>query len=375
VCSSDLYYGRWTYKFEMASKLGAAGAIIVHETEPAAYPWSVVQNSWTGEQFELAAPDGNMSRVPVQAWITVDKARELFTAAGRDFDELRRDASHPNFVPVSLRAKASFQIRNEIRHVDSHNIVARLPGSDPQLARETVIYTAHWDHLGRDPGLAGDQIFNGAVDNATGTAGLLEIAKAYKALPVAPKRSVLFLAVTAEEQGLLGSRHYARNPLYPLLQTAAVINMDALNPWGPTREIQVMGYGQTTLEETLAEVLAAKGRVAMPDATPERGSYYRSDQFEFAKVGVPGLYACRGSQAIGQPEGWLAEKNKVFTSNSYHNVSDEVREDWNLDGAAQDMQALFEVGYRLAQGSASAEWKSGSEFKAIREASLASWAP
>lgn len=369
------YYGRWTYKFEIGSKLGAAAVIIVHETEPAAYPWSVVEHSWTGEQFELAAPDKNMSRVPVQAWITVDKARALFAAGGRDYDELKQDAVHPNFQPVSIKAKANFHISNQVRTVESHNIVARLPGSDPRLAAETVIYTAHWDHLGRDNHLQGDQIFNGAVDNASGVAGLLEIAKAYQALPSPPKRSVLFLAVTAEEQGLLGSRHYARNPLYPLPLTSAVINMDALNPWGPTKDLQVIGSGQTTMEDTLAAVLADRGRIAVPDAQPEKGSYYRSDQFEFAKVGVPGLYACRGSQAIGQPEGWLAEKNKVFTSNSYHNVSDEVREDWNLAGAANDMQALFEVGYRLAQGTATAEWKSGSEFKAIREASLASWAP
>lgn len=362
------YYGRWTYKFEIASRLGAAAAIIVHETEPAAYPWSVVQNSWTGEQFELAAPDRNLGRVPVQAWITADKARQLFAAAGRDFDELRRDAVHPNFQPVSLRAKASFKIQNTVRQVDSHNIVARLPGSDPELAEETLIYTAHWDHLGKDEKLGGDQIYNGAVDNASGVAGLLEIAKAYKALPSPPRRSVLFLAVTAEEQGLLGSRHYAQNPLYPLLQTPAVINMDALNPWGPTRDIQVMGSGQTTLEDVLAEVATGKGRVVLPDATPEKGSYYRSDQFEFAKVGVPGLYACRGSQVLGQPEGWGAEKSKIFTAQSYHGVSDEVRPDWNLDGAAKDMQLLFEVGYRVAQGSAEAEWKAGSEFKAIRAA-------
>ncbi|MDP3858986.1 MAG: M28 family metallopeptidase [Stagnimonas sp.] len=365
------YYGRWTYKFEIASKLGAAAAIIVHETEPAAYPWDVVRNSWSGEQFELAAPDRNLGRVPVQAWITVDKARALFKAAGRDFDALKRDAAHPNFTPVKLKATASFKISNQVRYVDSHNVVARLPGSDPSLAAETVIYSAHWDHLGRDGALQGDQIYNGAVDNASGVAGLIEIAKAYKALPSAPKRSVLFLAVTAEEQGLLGSRYYARNPLYPLVKTPALINMDALNPWGPTKDLQVVGSGQTTLEDTLAEVLTRKGRNTVPDAHPEKGSYYRSDQFEFAKVGVPGLYACRGSVAIDRPEGWLEEQNKAYTRTDYHNVSDHVRADWNLDGAARDLQALFEVGYRVAEGRATAGWKEGSEFKAIREASLA----
>ena len=364
------YYGRWTYKFEMASQLGAAAAIIVHETEPAAYPWSVVQNSWTGEQFELAAPDRNLGRVPVQAWMTVDKARALFAAAGKDFDELKRDAAHPNFTPVNLRAKASFQIRNTVRYVDSHNVVARLPGSDPALANETLVYTAHWDHLGRDPSLQGDQIFNGAVDNATGTAGLIEIARAYRALPAPPKRSVLFLAVTAEEQGLLGSRHYARNPLYPLAKTTGLINMDALNPWGPTSDIQVVGSGKTTLEDVLAEVATARGRETVPDAHPEKGGYYRSDQFEFAKVGVPGLYACRGNRLIGQPEGAGEEKSKAFTASHYHGVGDQVRPDWNLEGAANDLRLLFEVGYRVAQDQAVVEWKDGAEFKAIREASL-----
>ena len=365
------YYGRWTYKFEIASKLGAAAAIIVHETEPAAYPWSVVQNSWSGEQFELAAADRNMSRVPVQAWITVDKARALFKAAGRDFDALKRDAAHPNFTPIKLKATASFKITNQVRYVDSHNVVARIPGSDPQLADETVIYTAHWDHLGRDTALNGDQIYNGAVDNASGTAGLIEIAKAYKALPFPPKRSVLFLAVTAEEQGLLGSRYYAQHPLYPLARTPALINMDALNPWGPTKDLQVIGSGQTTLEDTLKDVLATQGRTTVPDAHPEKGSYYRSDQFEFAKVGVPGLYACRGSVAADKPEGWLEERNKAYTQDDYHDVSDQVRPDWDLNGAALDLRALFEVGYRVAQGTASADWKDGSEFRAIRQASLA----
>ena len=365
------YYGRWTYKFEIASQLGAAAVIIVHETEPAAYPWEVVRHSWSGEQFELAAPDRNLSRVPVQAWITVDKARALFKAAGRDYDALKHDASHPNFTPIKLKSTVSFRISNQVRYVNSHNLVARLPGSDPQRAAETVIYSAHWDHLGRDTHLPGDQIYNGAADNASGVAGLLEIAKAYQALPYPPKRSILFLAVTAEEQGLLGSRHYARNPLYPLTKTAALINMDSLNPWGPTKDLQVVGSGQTTLEDTLADVLATKGRATVADAHPEKGSYYRSDQFEFAKVGVPGLYACRGSVAIDKPEGWLDEKNKAYTKADYHNVSDEVRPDWDLSGAAYDLQALFEVGYRVAEGEATVEWKDGSEFKAIRVKSMA----
>ncbi len=365
------YYGRWTYKYEIASRLGAAGAIIVHETEPAAYPWSVVENSWGGEQFELAAADRNMSRVPVQAWITRDRAVELFKAAGQDFEALKQQALRPDFKPVRLKqATATMSVTNTVREVASRNVVGAIRGSDPQLKNEWIVYTAHWDHLGRDTTLEGDQIFNGAVDNATGTAGLIEIAQAFSQLGAAPKRSVLFLAVTAEEQGLLGSRHYAQNPLYPLEQTVALINMDALAPFGPTTDMQVIGYGQNTLESVLEEILKAEGRRIVPDRHPEKGSYFRSDQFEFAKLGVPALYADNGDDVIGKP-GYGEQMQKRYTANDYHKPSDEVRADWDLSGTAQDLRALFEVGYRVAQSSDWPEWKDGSEFKAIREASLA----
>ncbi|HEY0975698.1 MAG TPA: M20/M25/M40 family metallo-hydrolase [Solimonas sp.] len=364
------YYGRWTYKYEIASRLGAAGAIIVHETEPAAYPWDVVENSWSGEQFGLASPDGNKDLVPVQAWITVDRATELFKAAGQDFQALKQQALQRDFQPVALGGTMTASIRNKIRKTASQNVVAALPGSDPALKDEWVIYGAHWDHLGRNRSLKGDQIFNGAVDNATGTAGLLEIAQAFAKLPVAPKRSILFLAVTAEEQGLLGSRHYAQNPLYALRKTAAMINMDALNVWGPTSEMQAIGYGQNTLEDTLERVLKQNGRHLLPDQAPERGGYFRSDQFEFAKVGVPALYANRGIAVIGKP-GFGEEKQKQYTAKHYHKPSDEIDPDWDLTGAALDMQVLMDVGYRVAQTSRTPMWKTGSEFKAIREATLA----
>jgi len=368
------YYGRWTYKYDIASKLGAAGVLIVHETAPASYPWAVVQNSWGGnERFELDAPHRNLKRVPMQGWITLDKARELFTASGQNFDTLKAAALSRDFQPQPLNAKVSARIRNTLRSVESRNVVARIAGSDELLGNQHIVYTAHWDHLGRDTSLQGDQIFNGAVDNATGTAGLLEIARAFKALPTPPKRSILFVAVTAEEQGLLGSRAYATKPLYPLVDTLANINMDALNPWGPTQDIQVVGFGQNTLEDTLIEAAKAQNRIVVPDQTPERGGFYRSDQFEFAKVGVPGLYTTGGQLFIGQPEGWGDGKRKNYTANDYHKPSDEVRPDWDLSGAALDLQLLFDVGARLAGDGPWPAWKPGSEFKAIRES--ASTAP
>lgn len=363
------YYGRWTYKYEIASELGAAGAIIVHETEAAAYPWAVVESSWSGEQFNLANPDGNKSRVPLQAWITLDKANELFKAAGQDFTELKRKALERDFKPVPLPAQASFKIVNQVREVQSRNVVARIPGSDPALAAETVVYTGHWDHLGKDSSLSGDTIYNGAVDNATGTAALLEVAQAFQALPVKPKRSILFLAVTAEEQGLLGSKYYAENPLYPLEKTVAAINIDAMNVWGRTRELQVIGAGQNSLEDDLAMVLARHGRVTVADEHPEKGSYFRSDQFNFAKQGVPALYADDGSDVIGKP-GYGEKKRAAYTANDYHKPSDEIHSDWDLSGTVADTQALFEVGEKVANDEVWPTWKEGSEFRARREAML-----
>lgn len=364
------YYGRWTYKYEIAGKLGAAAAIIVHETRPAAYPWEVVENSWSGEQFSLAAGDRNMGKVPVQSWITLDKAHELFGDAGLDFDALKKAALSRDFKPVSLNARASFAIDNEVREVRSKNVIARLDGSDPALKDETILYTAHWDHLGRDPSLKGDQIFNGAADNASGVAGLLAIATAYKALPTPPKRSVLFLAVTAEEQGLLGSRQYATHPLYPLTKTLADFNMDVLNTYGATRDTQIIGAGQNSIEDLYAQVATRHGRVVVADGEPEKGHYYRSDQFEFAKEGLPSLYVKRGIDVIGKPAGYGKDKLDGYTANDYHKPSDEVRPDWDLSGAVADTRLLFETGAIIADGETWPTWKDGSEFKAIREQSL-----
>ena len=252
------YYGRWTYKYEIASEKGAAAAIIIHETGPAGYPFEVVSGSWGGENFGIQRPDNNMGRVPVEGWFTYDKAAELCRMAGLDLATLKKAAIRKDFKPVTLGgATAGFKVENTLRKIDSHNVVAKIEGSDPALKDQFVIYTAHWDHLGRDPELKGDQIYNGAADNASGSAGLIVIARAYSKLSPAPLRSILFLSVTAEEKGLLGAKYYAENPLYPLNKTLADINMDGLNTWGRTKDITVVGLGNSTLDDTAAEVLKA----------------------------------------------------------------------------------------------------------------------
>jgi len=364
------YYGRWTYKYEIAAEKGAAAALIVHETGPAGYPYEVVSGSWGRENFDIDVPGGNMDRAAVEGWITEERARKLFELSGHSFDAMKQAAIQRDFKPVALKAKASFTIKNKVRRVKSKNVVARLDGADAARKNEYLVYTAHWDHLGRDPDLKGAQVFNGAHDNASGTAGLLELAQAYTKLAAPPQRSIVFLAVTAEEKGLLGSRWYAQNPLYPLTRTVANINMDGLSHWGRTRDVVVVGKGQSTLEDVLAGHVAAQGREVAPDPTPEKGSYYRSDHFEFAKVGVPALYTGRGVQLIGQPEGAGQQRIDEYVSRDYHKVSDEVRPDWEMSGAVEHLQLLLRLGIDVANEPAYPEWKDGSEFKARREAQL-----
>jgi len=364
------YYGRWTYKYEIASEKGAAAALIVHETGPAGYPYEVVSGSWGRENFSIDRADGYAGRVPVEGWLTEERARTLLRLSGQSFDALKAAAVRKDFKPVALPAKASFTVNNTVRRLHSRNVVAKLEGSDPALKDQYVIYTAHWDHLGRDPTLKGDPVFNGALDNATGTAGLLELAQAYAQLPQPPRRSVLFLAVTAEEQGLLGSKWYAENPLYPLARTVANINMDGLNIWGRTRDVVLVGKGQSTLDDVLAAEVARQGRVLAAEPTPEKGYYYRSDHFEFAKVGVPALYADGGVEMVGRPEGWGRQRMDEYVARDYHKVSDEVRDDWNLDGAAQDIGLLFRVGLAVDAQDGLPQWKPGSEFKARRDAMM-----
>ncbi|WP_242929544.1 M28 family metallopeptidase [Pontibacter vulgaris] len=367
------YYGRWTYKYEIAAQKGAAAAIIIHETAPAGYPYDVVSGSWSRENFDISTPNKNMDRAAVEAWITTEKAKQLFSATGKNLEQLKQAALKKDFKPVTLNAKANFTIKNQLREIESKNVVAKLEGSDPDLKNEYIIYSAHWDHLGKDDKLQGDKIYNGALDNATGTAGLLELAKAFTKLPQKPKRSILFLAVTAEEQGLLGSKYYASNPLYPLNKTLANINMDVLNAYGPTEDVIVVGYGNSSLEDVLATEAGKQNRRIVPEASPEKGSYYRSDHFEFAKQGVPALYAKSGVVARNQPADYVKKWQDKYNSDDYHKVTDEVRDDWNLAGAIEDLQLFLRVGYNVANTKAYPQWKPTSEFKARRDTMLSGY--
>jgi Zn-dependent M28 family amino/carboxypeptidase len=343
------YYGRWTYKYEIAAEKGAAGVLIVHETEPAAYPWAVPRGSFTIENFDLVSKDNNMSRVNIEGWITSDKTRELFGTVGMSFDAMKKAALRKDFKPVPLNAHAKLTVENKIRRIESNNVVGKLEGSDPKMKDEYVIYMAHWDHLGiGSANEQGDKIYNGALDNASGCAGLIELARALKALPRPPARSIMFLSVTAEEKGLIGSKYYAENPLYPLDKTVAVINMDGLNQWGPTRDVTVIGLGNSTLDDVLRAAAAEKGRVLRSDPEPEKGYYYRSDHFNFAKEGVPALYPKDGVDFIGKPADFGKKKRNEYTDKDYHKPSDEIKPDWDLSGAAEDLRLYLTVGYRIA---------------------------
>lgn len=366
------YYGRWTYKYEIASEKGAAAAILVHETGPAGYPFEVVKGSWGRENFDIAQPPGSQApaRVAVEGWLSFEKAKELFQACGHDLAGLKQAATKRDFRPVVLGASGKFSIMNALREVKSRNVVARLEGSDPMLKNEAVIYTAHWDHLGRDTALQGDQIYNGAADNASGVAAVLEIARALTQVTPAPKRSIVFLAVTAEEKGLLGAKYYAAHPLYPLERTLADINLDVINLWGPTKDLISIGMGNSTLDDMLVEIAKRYGRTVGPDANPEKGYYFRSDHFEFAKQGVPALDPKGGREYIGKPADFGQKKLEDYTANDYHKVSDQVKPEWDLSGAVEDAKLLVELGYAVAQADRYPEWKPDSEFRAKREAML-----
>jgi Zn-dependent M28 family amino/carboxypeptidase len=364
------YYGRWTYKYEIASQKGAAAAILIHETGPAGYPYEVVSSSWGGENFDINKPGANDNRVKVESWISLDTANRLCTLAGKDLGALKKAALDKAFRPVPFDVRADFRLKNTTREINSQNVIARLDGGDPKLRDEYVIYTAHWDHLGKDAALQGDQIFNGAVDNASGVSALLELAQAFSTLKPPPRRSVLFLAVTAEEQGLLGAKYYAESPLYPLAKTAANINIDGMFLWGRTRDVTAIGLGNSTLDDVLQEAVRTQGRVVRPDPEPEKGFFYRSDHFEFAKQGVPALYVDTGTEFVGKAADFGSRKRDEYTSNDYHNVSDEVKPDWDLSGIVEDVRLLFDVGVRVAQSDAMPEWKPGTEFKAKRESML-----
>jgi Zn-dependent M28 family amino/carboxypeptidase len=359
------YYGRWTYKYEIGAQKGAAGVLIVHETGPAGYGFNVVQGK-TGEQFDLVTPDKNMGRAAIEGWITLDKAKALLTSAGQDFDALKAQAATREFKPVALGVTASMTIQNKLRTVDSRNVVATLEGSDPKLKDEYVVYTAHWDHFGK----TADGIFHGAEDDAMGCAALVEVARAFTKLAAPPRRSILFLAVTAEEQGLLGSQYYAVTPIYPLTKTVADINMDSWNLHGRTKDLTLIGYGASDLDDYARDVAAEQGRVVHGDAEPEKGFYYRSDHFNFAKQGVPALNPDAGVDYIGKPPEYAKQVRDEWNQNRYHTPKDVIYPDWDLSGANEDLKVLFAVGYRVAQANKFPEWKAGNEFRAKREAAL-----
>jgi len=368
------YYGRWTYKYEQGMRHKAAGVLLVHETTPAGYPFTVVQGK-TSEQFDLVTPDKNMGRSSVEGWITLDQAKALFTMAGHNLDSLKARASTREFRPVPLGVTASITLRNTLRTVDSRNVVARLEGSDAALKDEYIVYTAHWDHFGIGTKVKGDSIYNGAADNASGTAGLLALGKAFVAMRPRPRRSILFLAVTAEEQGLLGSAYYSVVPIYPLARTLANINIDVLNTWGPTKDITVIGLGASELDDYVREAAAAQGRILRPDAEPEKGFYYRSDHFNFAKQGVPAFFPEPGVDYLGKPAEFGRQTREQYTANDYHSPQDEIKPDWDLGGAVQDLQLFLTMGLRVANAAKFPEWRAGNEFRAIREKQLGKPAP
>ena len=358
------YYGRWTYKLEEAARQGAEGALVIHETGPAGYPWEVIGH-WNQHHFELVAEEGEASYCAMEGWLQGEVARELFRQAGKDYDALKEQAATRDFQPVPLNLRISLTLTNTIRRSTSHNVLALLPGRN--RPDEVVIYTAHWDHLGKDPSLKGDQIYNGALDNATGVAGLLELAEAFSRLGRRPGRSLLFLAVTAEEQGLLGSQYYATHPVFPLEKTVAVLNMDCLNIFGPMKDVTVIGYGSSELDDYVAAAARRQRREVRPDPEAEKGFFYRSDHFSFAREGVPALYLDNGIDHVEHGEAWTREQMDRYTAERYHKVTDEFDPAWDLSGAVDDLRLLFAVGHRLSRERAFPNWREGSEFKARRD--------
>ncbi|GGF03732.1 M28 family metallopeptidase [Hymenobacter cavernae] len=364
------YYGRWTYKYEEAARHGATGLLIVHDTKPAAYPWSVVQSSYSGAKLRPQTPDKGASKCKLEGWLTLDATKRLFEAAGQSYEEAYAAANKPGFKARPLGLSLSTSLRNKLKRTASKNVVAVVPGAS--RPNEYVIYSAHWDHLGVGKPVEGDSIYNGALDNASGCAALLSIAKAYTQLEKAPARSIVFLAVTGEEQGLLGSAYYAAHPLFPLNKTVADLNMDDLPASGPMRDLTVIGYGQSELDDYARAAAKEQDRYILPDQNAEKGYYYRSDHFNFAKVGVPALYASGGADSRSKGKEFMEKQHQEYEAKHYHQPSDEYNPKWDLRGMEQDARLLFQVGLRLANESTFPQWKPGSEFKAIREKSLAS---
>ncbi|MDR7068503.1 Zn-dependent M28 family amino/carboxypeptidase [Pseudoxanthomonas japonensis] len=358
------YYGRWTYKFEEAARKGAAAALIVHDTPGASYGWDVVKNSWSGAQYDLPAKDDPEKRIPLQGWLSAEAAKQLFADAGLSLDEAYANAGKRGFKPVSLKAQVSAALKSSITEKTSRNVIGVLPGaSKPD---EAVLYMAHWDHLGKHEGEEGDNVYNGAVDNATGVAGILEIAEAFTHQDPKPARSVVFVAVTLEESGLLGSKYYVAHPTFPLDKIAGVINLDAMSVGGKSRDFVVTGKGNSELEDMLKVHADQQGRVLAEEGNPAGGYYFRSDHFNFAKAGVPALYAKGGNDLLdgGVDAGKAASEEYA---KRYHQASDEVHDGWKLDGVVQDLQALYGVGKDLAVEDKWPNWYEGNPFKAARD--------
>ena len=365
-----LYYGRWSYKYESGARHGAAAVIIIHTTPSAGYPWQVVQSSWSGEQFEL--PAEGEPRVQLKAWATEEAARRLFKAGGQDLDKLIAQARNRNFKPVPLGLRTSITVQNKVSRVQTANVAGLLPGSDPQLKDEVVVYSAHHDHLGIGPPDAkGDRIYNGAEDNASGCAQVLAIARAMAALPQRPRRSVLVLFVAGEEQGLLGSTYYSRHPTFAPGKIAANINYDGGNFRGRTRDLTAIGYGKSSLDGVAQALVARQNRTLVPDQFPDRGYFYRSDQFAFAKIGVPALYFDKGTDYIGKPAGWGKQDKEEWEEHTYHQPSDQIDDTWVFDGMIEDAQVGFFAGWLVAQADALPAWNPGDEFEGARKLALA----
>ena len=368
--TTRLYYGRWTYKYESAARHGAAGVIIVHTGPSAGYPWQVVQSSWGGVQFEL--PDEGEPRIQLKAWATEDAARRLVKAGGADLDALVKQAKSRSFKPVPLDLRTSIRVDNDVSRVRTANVAGLLPGSDPKLKDDVVVYSAHHDHFGiGDPDKTGDKIYNGAEDNAAGCAQVLAIARAMAALPERPRRSVLFLFVAGEEQGLLGSRYYSLHPTFAPGRIAANINYDGGNYQGRTRDLTQVGAGKSSLDGLAKALVEKQGRVLVPDQNPDKGYYYRSDQFSFAKIGVPALYFDKGTDYIGKPAGWGKKQHDEWTEHVYHQPSDQLTDEWVFDGMIEDAMVGFEAGWLIAQADEMPAWNKGDEFEAERKKAIA----
>jgi Zn-dependent M28 family amino/carboxypeptidase len=361
-----LYYGRWTYKYEEAARHGAAGAIIIHTTPSAAYPWQVVQTSWAGTLYTL--PDDPNPLVEARMWTTEDASRRIAALGGQDLDALRQAANQRGFKAVPLGVRCSVGLTAAVTRIESANVLAKLPGSDPARSGEAVLVTAHHDHLGVKPGAArgDDAIYNGAVDNASGIAGMLGAARAAAALPRAPARTIVFVAFAAEEQGLLGSEWLAQHPPVPVGKIAVTINMDSMNVFGRTRDVTLVGLGKSSVDDLLAPLARWQGRVVKGDPSPEKGSFYRSDHFSLARVGVPAADIGKGVDFVGRPPGWGKQMEEAWTARHYHQPSDEYRDDWDLAGMIDDVRLVFFLAVKTADAREMPRWRKGDEFEAAR---------